>query len=106
MGLSSMHPTIAQTRPLTQKPFPARPRTRGSVHLAEESARSRREASGDCLARARAARIIAVRQLMMAIERAERRYEETAELGREFDRRLERMKADLHRAGYLGARRG
>jgi hypothetical protein len=40
---------------------------------------------------------------MMAIKRAELRYEETAELGREFDRRLERTKRALRDAGYLAA---
>jgi hypothetical protein len=39
---------------------------------------------------------------MTAIEQAELRYEQTAELGREFDRRLGRTKSRLRGAGYLG----
>jgi hypothetical protein len=44
---------------------------------------------------------MAEQQLMQAIRRAELYYEETAELGRDFDRRLDRVKADLRQAGYL-----
>lgn len=39
----------------------------------------------------------------MSIRRAERQYEETVELGREFDRRLQKTKSALRAAGYLGA---
>jgi hypothetical protein len=44
---------------------------------------------------------MAERQLTEAIWRAELYYEETAELGREFDRRFDRTKAQLRLAGYL-----
>jgi hypothetical protein len=44
---------------------------------------------------------MAERQLVEAIRRAELYYEETAELGREFDRRFDRTKAELRLAGYL-----
>jgi hypothetical protein len=44
---------------------------------------------------------MAERQLAEAIRRAEAYYEETVELGREFDRRLARTKAEFRAAGYL-----
>jgi hypothetical protein len=44
---------------------------------------------------------MAERQLEQAIRGAEARYEETVQLGREFDRRLERTKAAFRAAGYL-----
>jgi hypothetical protein len=97
----SMYATL-QTHPVTQ-PLRTRARTRAVIHAPERSARKRERASVDSLAAARAARIIAVRQLMMAIERAELRYEQTAELGKEFDRRLERTKSALRGAGYLSS---
>jgi hypothetical protein len=38
---------------------------------------------------------------MMSIRRAELRYEETVEIGAEFDRRLRKTKSALRAAGYL-----
>jgi len=52
-------------------------------------------------ARARAARIMAERKLMVAIERAEASYEATAELGAAFERRLASSESSLRNAGYL-----
>jgi hypothetical protein len=98
MGLT-MYATV-QTLP-DRHPSRARPRKRVVIHVPERSARERERASVDSLARARAARIIAERQLMVAIKRAELYYEQTAELGREFDRRFERTKSALRGAGYL-----
>jgi hypothetical protein len=43
---------------------------------------------------------------MLAIERAEQHFEETAELGRAYDRRSERTKSALRDAGYLRRREG
>jgi hypothetical protein len=97
----SMYATV-QTLPV-RHPSRARPRKRVVIHAPERSARERVRASVDSFAQARAARIIAERQLMVAIERAERRYEETAELGSEFDRRLQRTKSALQNAGYLSS---
>ena len=86
-----------QTRRGTPPQVRLRPRERGAVHEFPIGAR----ATLDPLARARAARIIAERQLMIAIRRAELRYEKTAQLGTDFDRRLERTKSALREAGYL-----
>jgi hypothetical protein len=44
---------------------------------------------------------MAERELMIAIQRAEAFYEATAELGAEFDRRLDRSESFLRDAGYL-----
>ena len=95
----SMYGTV-QTLPV-RYPSRARPRKRAVIHAPERSAREPERAPVDPLARAKAARIIADRQLMMAIKRAELFYEQTAELGREFDRRFERTKSALRDAGYL-----
>ena len=93
-----------QSRPGARKPLRGRPRARGTLHPAEHRVEKQRPASVDPLARARAAAILAERHLMMAIKAAELRFEETAELGREFDRRLERRKSGLREAGYLAGR--
>ena len=87
-----------QTRP--QVPHFIRSRTRGDVHPGRSPV-PRQRASEDSLACARAARILAERQLEMAIHRAESQCEEIAKLGRDFDRRLEKSKAMLLDAGYL-----
>jgi hypothetical protein len=41
------------------------------------------------------------RHLAQAIHRAERYYQQTAGLGGEFNRHLDRIEADLRQAGYL-----
>jgi hypothetical protein len=53
------------------------------------------------VARARAARIMAERELMFAIQRAEASYEATVRLGIEFDRRLARSESFLRDTGHL-----
>ena len=55
----------------------------------------------DALARARAGRILAERRLAIAIHQAESDYRQTEDLGREFERRLQRSKAFLRERGYL-----
>jgi hypothetical protein len=96
-----MNAPTAQIRRATRKPPRGTLRTRGTLHPDRHTVAKERPAPADSLARARAARIIAERHLTMAIKRAELRYEETAALGREFDRRLERVKSALRDAGYL-----
>jgi hypothetical protein len=98
MGLR-MHATV-QALPV-RRPLRARPRKRVVIHGPARPAHERELAPVDSLAQARAARIIAERQLLLAIKKAELRYEETVELGREFDRRFERTKSVLRDAGYL-----
>jgi hypothetical protein len=98
-----MNVTTVQTCPVARKPLRARPRARGARHSVENAIGRPLPAPADSLARARADRIIAERHLIMAIKRAELRYEETAELGMEFDRHLERTKSALRDAGYLRA---
>jgi hypothetical protein len=83
-----------------RRPLRARPGA-GVIQQPARPARARQPSADEPLARAQAARIIAERRLLMAINEAELRYEETAELGREFDRRLERTKSALRAAGYL-----
>jgi hypothetical protein len=91
---------VASHARVRQRPR-AIPRKRSVVHEPARSASQRERRCGDTLAEARAARIIAEQHLLMAIKRAELRFEETAELGREFDRRFERTESALRAAGYL-----
>jgi hypothetical protein len=98
-----MNATTVQICPDARKPIRGRLRTRGTLHATENRTGERPLTSVESLARARAARIVAERHLMMAIKQAEWRYEETAELGRDFDRRLELTKSALRDTRYLGA---
>ena len=104
MRLVLVNVTTFQSCTGARKRFRGRPGTRVTLHAAENTVRRQEPASVDSLARARAATILAERHLVMAIKAAELRFEETAELGREFDRRLERRKSGLRDAGYLAGR--
>jgi hypothetical protein len=93
---------VLVTATIALKPLRGWPRARGTLNAADNRLPKQRPAWVESLSEARAARIIAERHLMKAIEQAELRYEQTAELGREFDRRLGRTKSRLRDAGYLG----